>query len=304
MDLQTLRIFTRVAEEQHFAKVARSMGISPAGVSNAIKRLEAHFGVQLFARTTRSVQLTNEGQQFFESCKQALQHIEEGELNLSKSRQTPRGRLRVRMPLGFGKNIFIPALGKFMEAYPEILVEIESSKAEKAHGNADVEIRVGKVTEPGVVARQLLMAPAVICGSPGYFAKYGKPQQLSDLAGHKRISYIEEKSGTATEWILKGANATELKMFHSSFDSRIFADNVDLLVSGACAGLGLIQIANYLVIEELASGRLETVLDEHKLPGRSISVVYQPHRFRSLKVRAFIDFLSETLTKKEKAGKG
>jgi LysR family transcriptional regulator for bpeEF and oprC len=298
MDLKTLKVFLTVAQERHFVKAARRLGMTTGGVSNAITRLESRYGVQLVRRTTRSVQLTSDGFQFYRSCQPALQSIEEAEHVLSASRRTPQGKLRVQVPDGFARNVIIPIIGQFLESFPNLNIELESGNATKLHENIDLGIRYGLVHELGVVARPLTLAPMVVCGSPEYLEAHGRPVRPDELKGHKCITYVGTRSGNIVGWSLKNdSKPNSLNVSVATFDGRLFVDNVFHMVSAACAGLGLIQVVGYLVRNEIADGRLESLLERYALPGIPISVVYHPNRFRSPKIRAFIDFLSASLPK-------
>src|SRR5271167_1726130 len=120
IDLKTLAIFVKVAEQRSFAQAARTLGISQSGVSNAISRLEDQLGVRLLARTTRRVNLTEDGAAYFERCRQILDDLGEAELVLKQARTTPTGRLRVDVPVAFGRLKVVPLLGAFQEKYPEV----------------------------------------------------------------------------------------------------------------------------------------------------------------------------------------
>lgn len=296
MDLRTLSIFTKVAEERHFARAARALGMSAAGVSNAVSRLERRLAVQLISRTTRSVSLTADGVAFFERCRHALREIEEAEWELSRSREVPRGKLCVHVPLAFGYSKIIPLLPRFMEMYPEIEIQIISRQPLEL-AEDDVAFYVGQIEDTQLIARRVMRLPLVVCGAPSYFRSRSYPVSPKDLYDHTCIAYVRQGSSSPIDWRFdaEGPDGARTARFSPQVGA-MRVDNVDHLISAARSGLGLIRVARYLVEEDLRSGRLETVLDGHALSGLPAHILYRQTKYRSPRVRAFVDYVMRELS--------
>ena len=156
-DLRTLTIFVQVAERRSFVRAAADLGITQSGVSNAINRLEDQLGVRLLARTTRRVSLTEDGAAFFERCRQVLADLEEAELVLKETRLKPIGRLRVDMPVSFGRLKMVPLLGPFQAQYPELklVLSFTDRYVDLIEEGIDVSVRFGVLQDSSLMARRL-----------------------------------------------------------------------------------------------------------------------------------------------------
>jgi DNA-binding transcriptional LysR family regulator len=184
-DLRTLSIFVRVAERRSFVRAAADLGITQSGVSNAISRLEDQLGVRLLARTTRRVSLTDDGAAFFERCRQSLAELEEAELVLKETRLKPTGRLRVDMPVSFGRLKVVPLLGPFQAQYPDLklVISFTDRYVDLVEEGIDVSVRFGVLQDSSLMARRLTQTQFRVVGAPGYLAKHGRPGTPDDLAG-------------------------------------------------------------------------------------------------------------------------
>ena len=185
-DLRTLAIFVKVAERRSFVRAAADLGITQSGVSNAISRLEDQLGVRLLARTTRRVSLTDDGAAFFERCRQSLAELEEAELVLKETRLKPTGRLRIDMPVSFGRLKVVPLLGPFQAQYPDLklVISFTDRYVDLVEEGIDVSVRFGVLQDSSLMARRLTQTQFRVVGAPGYLAKHGRPKTPDDLAGH------------------------------------------------------------------------------------------------------------------------
>ena len=181
-DLRTLTIFVQVAERRSFVRAAADLGITQSGVSNAINRLEDQLGVRLLARTTRRVSLTEDGTAFFERCRQVLADLEEAELVLKETRLKPIGRLRVDMPVSFGRLKMVPLLGPFQAQYPELklVLSFTDRYVDLIEEGIDVSVRFGVLQDSSLMARRLSQTQFRVVGAPSYFARYGRPRTPQD----------------------------------------------------------------------------------------------------------------------------
>src|SRR5262249_18092994 len=189
-DLRTLAIFVKVAERRSFVGAATDLGITQSGVSNAINRLENQLGVRLLARTTRRVSLTEDGAAFFERCRQVLADLEEPEPLLTEARLKPAGRLRVDMPVAFGRLKVVPLLADFHAQHPEVSLALSFTDryVDLVEEGIDVSVRFGALQDSNLIARRLTQAQFRVVGAPSYFATRRRPRRPEDLAAHNCLA--------------------------------------------------------------------------------------------------------------------
>jgi DNA-binding transcriptional LysR family regulator len=288
-DLRTLAIFVKVAERKSFVGAAAELGITQSGVSNAISRLEDQLGVRLLARTTRRVGLTEDGAAFFERCRQLLADLEEAELVLKETRLKPTGRLRLDMPVGFGRLKVVPLLCRFQAQYPELALAVTSTDryVDLVEESIDIAVRFGHLQDSSLMARRLTQTQFRVFGAPSYFAKHGRPRTPDDLARHNCLGFTLRDTRLARQWrfVRNGVEATVTPKGNMSFTDGA------ALCDAARDGCGLAQMHGYYVDDPLRAGELEPVLEKFKPPVDPIWLVYPQTRHLSPKVRAFIDFM-------------
>lgn len=288
-DLRTLTIFVQVAERRSFVRAAADLGITQSGVSNAINRLEDQLGVRLLARTTRRVSLTEDGTAFFERCRQVLADLEEAELVLKETRLKPIGRLRVDMPVSFGRLKMVPLLGPFQAQYPELklVLSFTDRYVDLIEEGIDVSVRFGVLQDSSLMARRLSQTQFRVVGAPSYFAKHGRPKTPEDVAAHNCLALTLRDTRLARDWRFTrdGVEATVAPK-----GSMSFSDGA-ALCDAARAGYGLAQIHDYFIDDAVKTGQLEPVLEKFRPKIDPIWLVYPQTRHLSPKVRAFIDFV-------------
>jgi len=288
-DLRTLAIFVKVAERKSFVRAAADLGITQSGVSNAISRLEDQLGVRLLARTTRRVGLTEDGAAFFERCRQVLADLEEAELVLKETRLKPAGRLRIDMPVGFGRLKVVPLLCRFQAQHPELTLAVTSTDryVDLVEEGIDVAVRFGQLRDSTLMARRLTQTQFRVFGAPSYFTKRGRPRTLEDLADHNCLGFMVRETRLGREWrFVRDGAATAIV----PKGTMSFTDGA-ALCDAARAGCGLAQMHGYYADDPLRAGELEPVLEKFKPPVDPIWLVYPQTRHLSPKVRAFIDFM-------------
>lgn len=285
--------FVRAAESGSFASAAKALGVTPSAVSKAVSRLEDRLGIQLFRRSTRSIDLTDDGRAFFERARIGLAEIEEAEAFLLERRETPRGRLRVSMPVVFGHRVVAPLLPKFLEAYPELEIETHSTDgfSNLIEDGFDVLIRTGELADTNLIAKKLTDTRFVTAASPEYLEAYGAPVTPEELSGHVCTAYVFPSSRRVFGWPLEqdGEWITVAPTGGASFTSA------DAMIAACEAGGGLLHLQDYMLRPSLNSGRLLQVLEPFAADGGPVSAIYQSSRHLSPKVRAFVDFVFRAL---------
>lgn len=289
--LQGMAVFAAVVEAQSFTAAAGRLGLSKAAVSKQVSRLEERLGARLLNRTTRRLSLTEVGAAFYESCARIVAEAEEAELAVSRLHEAPRGTLRVSLPVDFGVQYLAPLLPRFMRDNPELTLDIKFDDrfVDLLAEGLDVAVRVGRLPDSSLIARKLGEADSVICASPAYWDRHGRPTDPRELADHNCFGY--SYLATGNEWRFKARDGE----FGVRVSGSLNANNGYVLQQAAMAGLGVVASPLFLACEDLRAGRLEAVLSEFHLHTRGIYAVYPHSRHLSAKVRAFVDFLVDAL---------
>lgn len=287
----TIELFCKAAELRSFSTTAEVLGLTPASVSRAIKRLEERLGVRLFSRTTRNVRLTSEGELYWQECHQALEQIAEAERTITGQQKVPSGILRISVGTLYANYRLLPLLQQFTVAYPQIELELSLSNrvADIIEEGYDLAIRIGTPQDSRLVVHKLEDATVGIFATPGYLAKHGVPQHLDDLAQHDCLQFILPTTGRAMPWILNLPDGEKLDyQFHSRF--RLL-DDAQGCISWGHAGGGLFQTYHFITAPAVARGELIEVMQAYGGRSRQFSVTYPQNRHLSARVRAFVDFL-------------
>jgi LysR family transcriptional regulator for bpeEF and oprC len=291
--LVCMRSFVRVADLLSFTRAADALGVSRAVVSTQVAELERHLRCQLFHRTTRRVGLTSDGAEYLARCQRILAELEAADEALRRTRLSPAGKLRVDVPVVFGRSLLIPALPKFQARYPDLQLEVQLNDRliDLIAEEVDLVVRVGTVREPHLVARRVVNTRLITCASPEYLRAHGVPAEPEELRRHKLVGHLAIGTHRPYKWeFQRGVVRKQLRLpFGVAFNS------VEAQIMAAIRSAGIIQAMDMVVAEALASGRLEAVLSEWSAPGEPISVVYRSALRDSPKIRVFADFAAELL---------
>jgi len=289
--LISMKVFERVAKHNSFTGAADAMGLSKAMVSKHIASLESSLDVQLLNRTTRRSSLTESGAAYLERVKLILADIEETELAVSSLSSEPRGTLRVAAPTSFGVFHLARAIGGYKQIYPDVHIEmiLTEQRQDLVEDSIDLAIRVGQLANSSLIAKRLASARMVVCGSPGYFKKYGAPKTPEDLTDHKCLIY--SLRAPTKEWLFK----KDGKQFSLSVFGDIRSNKSDALRIAAMQDSGLIQLPTYMTGLDIKEGRLQTVLEDYEPPESPINALYPHRKHLSAKVRTFVDYLYDIL---------
>jgi DNA-binding transcriptional LysR family regulator len=283
-------VFVKTVELCSFTKTADVLETSNATVSRIISKLEADLGVKLLERTTRRVSPTPDGLAFYERCKLILDQLEVAKNEVTALRDTPRGTLRVVLPVSYGKLWIMPLLNSFAKRYPELIVSVALSDRldDLTEDNFDVAISIGAVADSRLVARKLRESRIVTAAAPGYLAEWGTPKVPQDLTTHNCLLYVRPGRRLKWLWQFVDANDTHLNV---PVHGNMLIDNGEALLEAAAQGVGIIQAPDYVALPQLSKGALVEVLCEYQPPGPSIWVLYPPTRQRASRVQMLIDDL-------------
>ena len=289
--LHGILVFLRVVEHGSLSGAARALGVSTSAVSSTLSRLEKQLGGRLLIRTTRGLNTTPEGAEFYARCKQITTELAEAEVLVGRSARSVAGKLHVRLPQTLGRMWIIPALHVFIRKHPALAVEVVCMDfvPHTIEEGLDLSVQTGEMHDSSLAVRPLATARYAICASPGYFAEHGEPQTLDDLAQHTCIGYRRPRNGRLRQWrVTQNGSAGQI-----SVQSDLVFNNIELLREAALSGYGLIQLPECYVQPYLASGELVETLKAHKAGGYRISAVYRQQQRMAPKLRVFMDFLAK-----------
>jgi len=290
LQLGSIELFCLAAEAGSFTAAAQLAGVTPAAVSRSILRLEQRLGSRLFARTTRSIRLTDAGRSFFEQCSQALTQLVEAQQEVMGAQTSPSGRLRISLPTTYGHHRILPLLPKFRALYPEVTVDVHlgNRNIDFVEEGYDLAIRVRAQPDSTLIARLLEDAALVVVASPEYLHEAGTPQTLEELVDHECIQFELPSSGRRISWLFQ-ENGRDREVI--SDGGYCCSDDVLGGVTLAKHGAGLFQTYRFIVEQELADGRLIEVLQPYTGRSRPYTLLYPHGRYVPQRVRAFVDFL-------------
>ncbi|MGC1549203.1 MAG: LysR family transcriptional regulator [Rhodanobacter sp.] len=291
--LEAMQVFTRVAELTSFTRAADSLGIPKASASTAVQQLEATLGARLLHRTTRRVELTQDGRAFYERCKDLLADMDELQSMFQQGTQSLRGRIRVDMPSGAARSFIIPRLPAFLDAHPQLEVELSCTdrRVDLVREGFDCVLRVGELGDANLVARRLGHFLCINCASPGYLRRYGTPQTLDDLARHKLIHYVPTLGTKSTGWEYPDRTGYS----SMAMAGAVTVNNSEAYTAACLAGLGLIQTPAVGMREHIEEGRLVEVLPQYRSEPMPVSLLYAHRRNLSKRVQLFMAWMAETL---------
>ncbi|VWX61854.1 DNA-binding transcriptional regulator, LysR family [Burkholderiales bacterium 8X] len=287
-----MEAFVQVVERGGFSSAARVLGMTPSAISKLVSRLEARLGVQLVQRSTRKLQLTPEGGQFYERSTQVLADLDEAE-RCAAAAASPRGRVSINASVSFGQLVLVPLLPAFLERHPEVTIDISVTDrvVDLMDERADIAIRWGPLPPSDLVARRLGETGQAIVAAPSYLARFGTPRTPEELEAHNRLgtNYRRNLPG----WPLR----VDGKPLDLPVVGNVRASDGETLRRLALAGIGLARLSLYHVGQDIDEGRLVPVMEEfNPQEAAPIHAVYlgKPGRLPA-RVRAVLDFLVENV---------
>ncbi|CAI0911943.1 LysR family transcriptional regulator [Serratia grimesii] len=280
-------IFVAVVECESFSAAARRLGITKSAVSKRIAQLESSLGVQLLQRTTRSLSLTEAGEQYFGYARNACAVAQEGEDVVTRLQGQPQGCLRISVPMVFGRLHVAPLIPHFLAACPdmEINMMMDDQVVDLVDGGFDLAIRIGQLADSSLIARRIAPCRSVLCAAPAYLARSGTPTDLEQLAQHNCLFYSYFRGGS--EWQFEGPAGAVRFQPRGNYQ----VNNSEALREALIAGLGICQMPTFIVGDDIAQGRLIELMPAYRLPEHAIYAVYPQRKYLPAKVLAFVDFL-------------
>lgn len=283
-----IRAFVTVAEQGSFAAAADRLDLSRAMVTKLVSALEARLGVRLMHRTTRRLSLTEAGETYLAQGGALLAELEDMDALLSQGASKASGRLRVTAPVSFGMRFLGRAIAGFQRQHPQVEVELSLNdrKVDLVDEGFDLAIRVSNLDDSSLIARPLAKVRDRLCASPDYLLRHGVPQHPDELAQHDCLIYTLTSQPHVWEYQCPDGSTGRVRVKGS-----LRANNGDILTDAAVHGMGITRQPEFLLLQALEEGRLQTILDDYRLLCLDVSAVYPVRRHVPGKVRVFVDYL-------------
>lgn len=286
-----LEVFAAVVQAGSLTAAARNLGLSPATIMRTVAALEARLGCALLSRSPRGISLTSSGERFAASCELILLQTAEAERSAAGRHLHPAGVLTVAVPLLIANRAFTPVAMEYLESCPEVRLEvhIRESMPRLLEEGIDIALVVGALADSSDFAVPIGAARPVICGSPAYLARYGRPLSAEDLRGHRSV--VATTTAHPLDWRLQDQGCA-----HIVKPAPILTCSTQQgAIRAAVCGLGLTRCMSYEADEELRNGLLEPVLENYTGPPQPVQLIYRDGRRASARVRSFIDFAAPRL---------
>lgn len=285
-----VQAFLQTVEAGSFSQAARQLNLSVSSVGKAVARLEQRLNTRLFHRSTRRMALTDEGRSFHEGCLRAMEQLESAESLLMERRSVPSGRLRIALPVLYGRDRVLPILLPLAERHPQLQIEAAFSNraidfSEDAY---DLAVRIGRL-EAGasLAAKRIGTQRLAVCASPAYLARAGEPSSPADLKHHACLPLM--RAAGLEPWQFAGSGKAAMLV---EAPGRIRLGHLEAVVQAARMGQGLAQVPAWLIERDVAEGALRIVLTEHETAGLPIHVVWPATRSMTARLRLVIDALA------------
>ncbi|NUS70165.1 MAG: LysR family transcriptional regulator [Ensifer adhaerens] len=290
-----MEVFVAVSETRSFSAAARRLKLSPSAVSKLVTRIEDRLGTRLLVRSTRTLQLTPEGEVYFQRAQRILGDIAETEhVVAAGGRMAPRGLLRVNAAVGFGERYIMPLAPEFLARYPEVQLDLTltDSMIDVVGERTDVAIRTGPLRDSSLKARKLMETRPVVIASPAYLEKNGIPQSPDDLDGHNCVRFNFRRS--VDEWAFRAPGQSQIE--HRTVSGNMQVSSGSIVRQLCLAGVGIGRIGRFHVEPDFEARTLVPLLEDYQSGEiETVYAVYAGHEHLAARIRAFIDFLAERM---------
>ena len=290
--LQAMHLFVRVAELSSFSAVAQQMGLARSAVTRQIAALEQHLGIKLMVRSTRRLMLTSAGSAYLEKCRVILNLVEAAETGVAEERQTPRGMIRISLPLTYGLMRVAPILLDFARRYPEVQLDMDYTdrRVNLIEEAIDLSVRITSRLGATEIARRIGSSQLQTVASPAYLAEHGTPLHPSELLHHECLSYTTTADSKQT-WSFE----VDGVLTAYPIRARIHSNNGEALNDAVERGLGIALQPDFIIERSLQLGKVVTILNEFPLPELGIYAMLPSNRQVPHRVRVLMDFLADQL---------
>jgi DNA-binding transcriptional LysR family regulator len=293
--LTSMAVFVRSVDLGSFAAAADALALSAPMVGKHVRFLEERLGVRLINRTTRRQSLTEFGRDYYERCRAVLAEAEAADALAVDQRSEPQGRLRVAMPVHFGRRCVAPILRELAKRHPKLELDLFFSDRliDLAEGEHDLAIRTGALDDrAGVIARRVARQRMVVCAAPSYLKRQGRPKRIADLAGHQAVIY--RRSARINPWLFPREGEPPIEVMPVG---RVRLDDLEAIADAAASGIGLAWLPSWLIRDRIRSGELVVLLPKQAGHLYDATALWLQTPHLPLKVRLAIDMLAAELPK-------
>ncbi|UCP12330.1 MULTISPECIES: LysR family transcriptional regulator [Pseudomonas] len=289
--LNAMAIFVRVVERGSFSAVAREMQTSQPTISKVLKALETGLGGKLIARSTRQLSLTDEGQRYYNECRQILAAVDAAEHSFQSGKERIAGHLRIGSSVSFGRLQIAPRLAQFLERHPGIEIDLQLSDQNQdlVSEGLDVTFRIGELNDSGLIARHIGTTHRVTVAAPAYLKKHGRPHTPAELGGHNCLQFNLLNSQNL--WVFEKNNRRHEVRIKGNAQSN----NSEAIREMVLGGLGIALSPVWLFSEDLKAGRVTAILQDYTAQSLPMHAVSPANRRQSARVKAFVDYMSQAL---------
>jgi DNA-binding transcriptional LysR family regulator len=289
--LKGIMPFVATVEAGSFSGAAERLNLTSSAISKSIAKLEQRLGSQLFERTTRSLRLTDAGEAYYQTCQRVVNELSEAEMVLAAQRSHAVGRLRVAVPMTFGRTHVMPVINAFCHANPDLQINMTFADrfVDLFEENIDIAVRIGGPADypASLGMRYLGNEQLVFCAAPDYLQRYGTPQNLDELSQHRAIAY-ERVDGSSTPWRFIAADG---RIASRTINHAIAMGDSEAQLSAVSAGLGIAQMATWLIRDAEQTGRVKIILPQLILDGLPLYLVWPRKKQLLPKVDALLHAL-------------
>lgn len=291
--IYAMKLFVRVAERESFSRAAEDVGLPKDSVSRQIQALENQLGTRLLHRTTRRVQLTQDGMAYYERAKDLLSNLDELEGLFQSDPASISGKIRIDIPPGLTNSLIMPRLPTFLHHYPGIALELCSSdrQVDLLREDFDCVVRTEPLHAPGILTRPLGKLTRVNCASPQYLARFGYPENLDDLASHAVVHYSLTPGASSPGFAFETSHGIQWV----KTGGMLTVNSTETWHAACLAGLGIIQTPRIVVREALRAGTLIEILPQYRAAPLPVTLHYPHRRNLSRRIHLFMVWLTETI---------
>jgi LysR family transcriptional regulator for bpeEF and oprC len=284
-----IEVLIATVEAGSFTAAARKLGVTASAVSRRVARLEEELGVQLLARTTRTLRLTDDGRAFHDRCVRIVEELDEAKAALARARRKPAGVLRVDAATAIAHYVLAPRLPELLERYPELELHLTArdQKVDPIAEGIDVLLRIGHLESSNLIAKRLGTSEILFVASPSYLARRGAPNHPRDLAEHDVVGYLRD--GRPAPWLFSDTSG----VYEVPIRGNFHANDITALRMSTLGGRGMTAAFDFIVAEDLRAGRLVRVLEHAPSTTWPIHALYAPNRHLLPKVRVFLEFAAK-----------
>jgi DNA-binding transcriptional LysR family regulator len=286
--LRSMEVFVGVVGAGSFTAAATALAMSTVMVSKHIAALERALGARLLHRTTRSLSLTEIGEQYCEECRHILALVAAADSGAQAMRATPRGTIKLSAPVAFGSECLVPGLADYLARYPDVSLDLELSNriSDVVEEGLDAAIRIGHLKNSAMIARPLRPVRMIICAAPAYLERFGTPATAAELGAHHCLDFLHWRRDV--RWRIEGSAPNAALPA-----PRLRSNNGQALKQAALAGLGIVMQAEVVLADAIARGELIPILRHCPPAPRPMHLIYPRERQSTPKLGSFIEFVVE-----------